>query len=316
MRVFDAGHIDAALTMPRLIEALERAFASEIEVPLRHHHSILRPEQEATLLLMPAWSKTGASRSYLGTKLVTVFPANGARHLPSIYGTYVLMDGETGAPLCCMDGARLTLWRTAAASALAARALAPANPRQLLMVGVGALAPFLIRAHCAVRSYADILLWNHRSERADELAQQLRAEGLSVTAVTDLEAAVRASDVISCATLSHEPLIQGAWLRDGQHVDAVGAYRPDMRETDDELIRRARIFCDTKAGAMKEGGDLAQPLASGLLAPERVEADLFDLARGRHAGRNGAQDITFFKSVGTAIEDLAAAIAVWDAATA
>ena len=137
-----------------------------------------------------------------------------------------------------------------------------------------------------------------------------------MTAVTDLEAAVRASDVISCATLSHEPLIQGAWLRAGQHVDAVGAYRPDMRETDDELVRRARIFCDTKAGAMKEGGDLAQPLASGVLAPERVEADLFDLARGRHVGRNGAQDITFFKSVGTAIEDLAAAIAVWDAVTA
>ena len=313
MRVFDAGQIDAALTMPRLIDALSDAFASDIEVPLRHHHTIRRPEQEATLLLMPAWTQSGASRSYLGTKLVSVFPANGARHLPSIYGTYVLMDGETGAPLCCMDGARLTLWRTAAASALAARSLAPEGAKTLLMVGAGALAPFLIRAHCAVRSYTEIAIWNHRLERAEQRAVQLRAEGLPVTAVADLEKAVRASDVISCATLSHEPLIRGAWVRAGQHIDAVGAYRPDMRETDDELVTRARIFCDTKSGAMKEGGDLAQPLASGVLVAERVEADLFDLARGRHSGRAGIEDITFFKSVGTAIEDLAAAIAVWTA---
>ena len=313
MRVFDAAQIDAALTMPLLIDALAEAFAADIEVPLRHHHTIARQDQQATLLLMPAWTKTGTARSYLGTKLVSVFPANGARHLPSIYGTYVLMDGDSGAPLCCMDGARLTVWRTAAASALAARFLAPAKPSQLLMVGAGALAPFLIKAHCAVRTYQSIALWNHRPERAAQLAAQLQAEGLPVHVATDLEHSVRKSDVISCATLSQEPLIKGAWLRPGQHVDAVGAYRPDMRETDDEVVKRARIFCDTKTGAMKEGGDLARPLASGVLTPERVEADLFDLVRGRHAGRGLQDEITFFKSVGTAIEDLAAAIAVWSA---
>ena len=313
MTLFDAARIDAALTMPLLIDALAEAFASDIEVPLRHHHTITRPDQQATLLLMPAWTKAGAPRSYLGTKLVSVFPANGARHLPSIYGAYVLMDGDSGKPLCCMDGARLTLWRTAAASALAARFLAPAKPAQLLMVGAGALAPFLIKAHCAVRPYQSIAIWNHRAERAAQLALQLKAEGYPVSAVTDLEQSVRASDVISCATLSKEPLIRGAWLRPGQHVDTVGAYRPDMRETDDDVVRRARVFCDTKAGAMKEGGDLAQPLASGVLEASRVEADLFDLVGGRHHGRSSDQDLTFFKSVGTAIEDLAAAIAVWSA---
>lgn len=313
MRVFDAAQIDAALTMPRLVDALAEAFIADIEVPLRHHHTITRTDQQATLLLMPAWTGADVSQSYLGTKLVSVFPANGARHLPSIYGAYLLMDGATGAPLCCMDGARLTVWRTAAASALAARFLAPATAKTLLMVGAGALAPFMIRAHSAVRSYERILIWNHRQERAEQLALQLQAEGLPVTVATDLEQSVRASDVVSCATLAHTPLIKGAWLKAGQHVDAVGAYRPDMRETDDALITRARIFCDTKTGAMKEGGDLAQPLASGVLSPERVEADLFDLLRGRHKGRDGAQDITFFKSVGTAIEDLAAAIAVWTA---
>ena len=312
MQVFDAAQIDAALTMPRLVDALAMAFASDIEVPLRHHHTIESPDQAATLLLMPAWTGAKAQKSYLGTKLVTVFPGNGARNLPSIYGAYLLMDGTTGAPLCCMDGARLTAWRTAAASALAARSLVPQNTARLLMVGAGALAPFMIRAHSAVRSYQHISLWNHRPERAEQLAAHLRQEGLPVQAVRDLEHAVRNNDVVSCATLSHEPLIKGDWLHEGQHIDTVGAYRPDMRETDDVLVKRARIFCDTKAGAMKEGGDLAQPLAAGVISAEHVEADLFDLVRGRHQGRGSPQDITFFKSVGTAIEDLAAAIAVWE----
>ena len=313
MQVFDAAHIDAVLSMPRLIDALAMAFASDIEVPLRHHHTIERTDHPATLLLMPAWTGSSAQKSYLGTKLVTVFPDNGARNLPSIYGTYVLMDGATGAPLCCMDGARLTAWRTAAASALAARSLASDNASRLVMVGAGALAPFLIRAHCAVRPYKNITLWNHRPERAELVAATLRQEGLPVQALSDLEQAVRSSDVVSCATLSHEPLIKGDWLHEGHHIDAVGAYRPDMRETDDALVQRARIFCDTKTGAMKEGGDLAQPLASGVIEAGKIEGDLFDLVRGRHKGRGSASDITFFKSVGTAIEDLAAAIAVWEA---
>ena len=313
MQVYDAAQIDVALTMPRLIDALAKAFASDIEVPLRHHHTIERPDHPATLLLMPAWTGDTAQNAYLGTKLVNVFPGNGARQLPSIYGVYVLMDGTTGAPLCCMDGARLTAWRTAAASALAARFLAPQNPSRLLMVGAGALAPFLIRAHCAVRSYSRISLWNHRSERAEKVAARLREEGLPVQAVASLEQAVRESDVVSCATLSHQPLIKGDWLHAGQHVDAVGAYRPDMRETDDALVLKARIFCDTRAGAMTEGGDLAQPLAARVIDAARIEGDLFDLARGRHRGRGSDSEITFFKSVGTAIEDLAAAIAVWEA---
>jgi ornithine cyclodeaminase/alanine dehydrogenase-like protein (mu-crystallin family) len=313
MQVFDADQIDAALTMPRLIDALALAFASDIKVPLRHHHTIARPDHDATLLLMPAWTGPSAPHSYLGTKLVNVFPGNGARHLPSIYGTYILMDGTTGAPLCCMDGARLTAWRTAAASALAARFLAPQKATRLLMVGAGALAPFLIRAHSAVRPYERITLWNHRFERAEQVAAALSAAGLPVQAVTDLESAVRDCDVVSCATLSHEPLIKGSWLHEGQHIDAVGAYRPDMRETDDALVKRARIFCDTKTGAMKEGGDLAQPLASGVIDAAEVEADLFDLVGGRHQGRQTENEITFFKSVGTAIEDLAAAITVWQA---
>jgi ornithine cyclodeaminase/alanine dehydrogenase-like protein (mu-crystallin family) len=313
MKVFDAAQIDAVLTMPLLIDALAEAFQSDIAVPLRHHHAIARRDHEATLLLMPAWTGSGLKQSYLGTKLVTVFPENGTYGLPSIYGAYILMDGATGAPLCCLDGARLTVWRTAAASALAARSLAPQNASHLLMVGAGALAPFLIQAHCAVRSYKTISIWNHRPERAKLVCEYLQKEGFAVSVVTDLEQAVRLSDVISCATLSHDPLIKGEWLHEGQHIDAVGAYRPDMRETDDRLVQRARIFCDTRAGAMKEGGDLSQPLAASMISESQIEADLFDLERSDYQVRRKPTDITFFKSVGTAIEDLAAAITVWKA---
>jgi ornithine cyclodeaminase len=184
------------------------------------------------------------------------------------------------------------------------------------MVGAGALAPFQIRAHLAVRPYQTILLWNHRFERAEALASELSSQGLPVRAVADLEAALRQADLVSCATLSVDPLIKGEWLQAGTHVDCVGAFRPSMRETDDEVIRRATLFCDTRAGALKEAGDLAQPIADGLITEADIAADLFDLAAKRHQGRHNAQEITLFKSVGTAIEDLAAAIAVWETVSA
>ena len=316
MQVISTTGVDAALSMQLLIDALAEAFCSDMVVPLRHHHTISRNDADATLLLMPAWTGAGAKKSYLGTKTVTVFPANSTRNLPSIFGSYLLLDGTSGVPLATMDGARLTVWRTAAASALAARSLVRQDAQNMLMVGAGALAPFLIRAHLAVRSYRQIKLWNHRFGRAAALAAELAAQGLPVSAVEDLEAAVRQADLVSCATLSVDPLIKGDWLQAGTHVDCVGAFRPSMRETDDAVVARATLFCDTRAGALKEAGDLAQPMASGLITEASIAADLFDLAAKRHRGRRNGEEITLFKSVGTAIEDLAAAIAVWEAVSA
>ncbi len=310
MKIIDAATIDRVLDPAALADALAAAFVSDIVVPVRHHHEIERPGAAATLLLMPAWTAPGAKPSFLGTKIVSVFPTNAARDLPSVYGTYMLMDGETGAPLAAMDGTRLTAWRTAAASALAARRLARKDAARMVMVGAGALAPFLIRAHLAARPIERVQLWNHRFERAHETARLLAAEGLPVEAVRDLEDAVRDADLVSCATLSREPLIRGAWLAPGTHVDCVGAFRPNMRETDDELVRRASLFCDTRAGALTEAGDLAAPIAAGVISASDVKADLYDLARGTHPGRTSNDEITFFKSVGTAIEDLAAAMLV------
>ena len=301
MKVISSEEIDTALDPKTLADELKAAFQSDIEVPVRHHHDIARPDADATLLLMPAWTGRNAKEAYVGTKIVTIYPANGMKSLPSVMGTYLLIKGDTGEPLASLDGARLTLWRTAAASALAARYLVKPSASRMVMIG----------AHCAESPISDVALWNYRPERAEHVARELKAQGLPVRAVDNLEAAIREADIVSSATLSNTPLIRGAWLKEGAHLDCVGAFKPSMRETDDVAITRASLFCDTRAGALKEGGDYAQPIAAGLIKASDIKADLFDFARGTHRGRASSQEITMFKSVGTAIEDLAAAMAVW-----
>jgi alanine dehydrogenase len=310
MRVVSAAEIDAALDFPSLIGALRDAFRAEIETPLRHGHAIARPDGEATLLLMPAWTKAKEG-AFLGTKTVTVFPGNLKKGLGSVAGTYLLMSGDTGEPLVTIDGHRLTLWRTAAASALAATYLARDDASHLVLIGAGALAPYLARAHASVRPITKVSIWNRSAPRADELATELSNEKFAVEVVRDAEAAVRAADIVSCATLSTEPLVQGAWLKPGAHLDLVGSFRPSMREADDEAVSRARVYVDTRRGALKEAGDLVQPMERGIFRESDVQGDLFDLCRGTAKGRGGTGEITLFKSVGTAIEDLAAAMLVW-----
>jgi ornithine cyclodeaminase len=308
MDVINAAGIDRALTFPSLIDALADAFRGDIVTPVRHHHEVERPGTHGTLLLMPAWTGPATPDGHVGVKIVTVFPENGARNLPSVLGTYLLMEGATGEPRAALDGSRLTVWRTAAASALAARYLARPEASRMAMVGAGSLAPFLIRAHASQRPIREVSLWNHRPERAESLAAELRAEGLPVTAVTDLEGAVRQADLVSCATLSTAPIVSGAWLKAGAHLDLVGAFNLKMREADDEALRRAQVWVDTEA-AMAEGGDVALALAGGAIARDHVRGDLFDLCR--NPPPREADAITLFKSVGTALEDLAAAMLVW-----
>jgi len=303
MRIISAAEVEAALDFDSLVERLRQAFRRDITVPLRHHHSIAGVDGEATLLLMPAWQ---AGR-HIGIKLATVFPTISARGLPAVMGAYLLLDGQTGSPLALIDGPALTARRTAAASALASTYLSRPDAARLLMVGTGALAPHLIGAHAAVRPIHDVLIWGRNEDKAATLAKRLDRPDFRVAATTDLEAAARAAHIISCATLSATPLIDGDWLQPGQHLDLVGGFRPDMRETDDTAIRRARVFVDTRPGATAEAGDIVQPIASGVLDPADIAADLFELTRAQRAGRRDDDEITLFKSVGTALEDLAAA---------
>ncbi|MGB1006823.1 MAG: ornithine cyclodeaminase family protein, partial [Thalassobaculaceae bacterium] len=240
--------------------------------------------------------------------IFTVFPDNAARGLSAVMASYVLLDGETGQPLAFIDGEMLTVRRTAAASALAADYLARDDARRLVMLGTGALAPHLIEAHASVRPIDHVSIWGRTPEKAAALADQFKDRFTTVAAVGDKSAAIAAADIVSCATLSADPLVHGADLSPGTHVDLVGAFRPDLRESDDQVIARGRLFVDTRAGAMAEAGDLLQAFAAGVAGPEDIQADLFDLCRGDASGRGDPAEITVFKSVGTALEDLAAAI--------
>lgn len=313
MRIVTADDLDRLLTFPALVETLRSAFRGGFTAPTRHHHHVGSHEGPGAIhLLMPAWSAGApAAGAYVGTKIVDVFPDNGRLGLPAVMGVYVLQSGETGAPLAVLDGTRLTHWRTAAVSALGADILARPEASRLLVVGAGALAPFLARAHASVRPPSHVAVWNHRPAGAERLAESLRASGLPAVAVTDLEAAVRAADTVACATLSTVPLVEGAWLRPGQHIDLVGAFTMAMREADDEALRRARVAVDTPA-SLSEGGDVAIAIRDGVLQPSDI-LDLGSLCRGEVRGRLGPHDITLFKPVGTAVADLATAILAWEA---
>jgi ornithine cyclodeaminase len=318
MLTISAAEVDRALTFSGLVETLRTAFHDGAVQPVRHHHTVERPDGAAsTLLLMPAWTDlnaAGTSRDgHIGVKIVTVSPDNNAIAKPAVMGLYLLLDGKTGEPQALIDGQRLTQWRTACASALAASYLAREDSSRLLVVGAGALSPFLAKAHSAVRPITSIRIWNRTLANAEKVAADLRAEGLPAEAATDLEAELAEADIVSSATISNEPLVSGARVKPGAHIDLVGGFTPTMREADDAAITRARVYVDTRAGATKEAGDIVQPLASGALSHEAIIADLHELARGQKRGRESAEEVTLFKSVGAALEDLAAGIAVYKA---
>ena len=305
----NADETKAALSMPALIDAVERMFCRPCVMPLRHHHEMEVPGEPAgTMLLMPAW----VPGDYIGVKILNLIPDNHKRSLPTIHGQYLLSSGRTGDMLALIEGGELTARRTAATSALAARFLARADTEEMLMVGTGRLSLNLIEAHAVTRPLSRFRIWGRDTQKAEAIAREARDLGFPAEAVTELAEAASSADIISCATLSTEPLIRGEWLKPGAHLDLVGAFKPSMRESDDDAVRRASVFVDTRPGAMAEGGDIAIPLSTGVLLPQDIQADLLDLAAGRHAGRQSDDEITLFKSVGAALEDLAGAILAYE----
>jgi ornithine cyclodeaminase/alanine dehydrogenase-like protein (mu-crystallin family) len=297
--------VHAALEWRALVDALRDAFRVGVNAPVRSSYPVT--DGGDRLLIMPAWSGDG-----LGVKIVTVFPDNRARGLASVAALYLLMDRATGHPLALIDGEALTLRRTAAASALAAGYLARPDAKRLLVVGTGALAPYMAAAHCALRPIDRVLVWGRSAEHARTTAARLIVDGLPAEVCAELAAGLAVADIVTCATTAREPIVRGANVAPGTHVDLVGAFTPEMRESDDELVKRAEVFVDTFAGALKEAGDLVQPINGGAIAREQVRAELADLVTGRHPGRGSAAAVTLFKSVGTALEDLCAARLVYE----
>lgn len=306
MRVFDNAATHAALPFDRLIPALEALFAQGCEVPARHVHEVPVPGGAPfTSLIMPAW----IPGRYYGIKTINIAPGNAARGLPGLHASYLLCDGTTGAPVAVIDGDAITHRRTAGASALAARWLAREDAKRLLVVGAGQIARLLPHAYRAVRAIEQVDVWARDPAKAQALAATLRQEGVPASAVTDLPAACVQADIVSCATLATEPVVRGEWLRPGTHLDLIGSFTPAMREADDDCFAGASLWVDTEE-ALKKSGELLGPMGRGVFQPADVRGTLAQLARGTAAGRSDALQRTVFKSVGNALEDLAAAMLV------
>lgn len=304
MRMIDAATLHQLADYPGLVAALREMNRSGVDQIERYYLSQKRPEGGTNdWLLLPAWWH---DRVY-GVKLISVFPGNEARGIDSIQGSYVLFDGKTGLPIAYLDGAALTLRKTAANSALAADLLARKDATTLTMVGAGALAPYLAAAHAAVRPITRILWWNRNRSRLASVMAQAHLPGIEVVAVDDLFQAVAEADIVSCATRTTEPVVRGDWLKPGAHLDLVGGYLPEMREADDRALQRAtRPYVDARFTTVEVAGDICQPIAAGLVSARDV-VDLGQVIRGEQPGRQSSSEITWFKSGGGGHEDLAVA---------
>lgn len=303
MKFISAEHIENTLDYPSLIEALKNGFSSASNVPLRAHHDYeVENKLDSTLLMMPAWNT-----SSLGVKLVTVSPENGSLGLPSINGLYVLFNKETGEPKAFLDAKTLTNKRTAATSALASSYLSRKDSKSLLMIGTGSLAPELIKAHATVRGIKEVFIWGRNSDKAEIVKSKIASDFDLVTVVKELNKSVfEKSDIVSCATLSSSPLFDGNLSTKGQHFDLVGSYKKDFIEIDNQLISRSKIFVDT-INALHESGDLKIPLEEGVIHQKDIKKDLFEMSLENRFQRESDDEITVFKSVGYALEDLVAA---------
>ena len=298
----DSNFIESHTDYKKLIDKIKKGFASSsIEVPQRHHHHYKNPpeKEDSTLLIMPAWNPG----KDLGVKLVTVSPENGKYNLPAIQGTYILFNAQKGMPKAILEAKSLTAKRTAATSALAASFLSREDASSLLMIGTGALSTQLILAHCAIRPIKKVHVWGRNKLKADAICEQLKNERFEIQSVTDFNEIIGKVDIISVATLSKTPLIKGRLLQKGQHIDLVGAFKKDMRESDDDVVKRSQVYVDTYAG-MKESGDIFIPLQNGILSENEIKADLFEMCSNQKKGRTSPKSITLFKSVGHALEDL------------
>lgn len=308
MKIFDTATTRDLLPFDRLIDALRDMFIKGCVVPQRHTHLIGPPDAPlGTVLIMPAWRED----QYLGIKTVNVFPSNTNRQLPGLFSTYILYDATTGAPLAQIDGDEITSRRTAAASALAASYLAPANSSRLLLIGAGRVGRLIPLAYRTVLPIEEVWVWDQMHKQMERAIDDLRSQGIRAKAVTCLPDAVARADVVCCATLATTPVVAGAWLNPLSHLDLIGSFTPQMREADDACFLDAHLFVDTEE-ALQKSGDLLGPMSRGVLSAADVRGTLGGLCQATVTGRTASDKRTIFKSVGTALEDLAAAMLVFE----
>jgi len=305
MRVIEAAEVERVLNFPDLIEALRSAFGSPAGMPRR---MVFRLDEASgtndAFAVLPAWND-----EVIGVKAFTYMPGNAEKGRDILHSKILLFDRETGRPLDLVDGTSVTYWRTAGIAALGADYLARGDARRLLVCGTGNLAPYMALAHASVRPITEIGIWGRNAERAAATVARIEAKRGDVRCrvATDLEQAVREADVISCATAAHDPIIFGDWVGAGTHTDFFGNHERHGRECDSDLVVKARVFVDSRANVMNEAGEILIPIEEGRIGADHVVGELADLCSGSIGGRGSADEVTLFKSVGTALSDLATA---------
>lgn len=310
MKIFTADQVHQALSYPAFIDTLDSTFGGDFTMPPRQLMP-LAPEGTGhdVFAMLPAWND-----EVIALKAFTYFPENHAPDL-TVYAQILLFARRNGAPLALVDGTSVTYRRTAGVSALASRFLSRTDSEELLLINTGRLAPFLIDAHASIRPLKRIRIWGRDADKANRLARQLsqnRPE-LKITAIADIESGCTSADIIVCATNSPAPLVRGAWVRPGTHTDFLGNHNPEHRECDSELIAKAKVWLDSKTNCFREAGEILIPIAEGTITPDHILSDLAMLCRGEAPARTSDHEITLFKSVGSALGDLAGARAVWEA---
>ncbi len=286
-----------------LIEALAKGLREPIESPPRSHFN---PNHDASaVLIMPAWKP----HQVMGTKIVSIWPENNSRGQSAVSAIYVVTSCKDGTPLAVIDGTELTLRRTAAAAALAARSLARPNSRRLAVLGTGALSAHMAMAHHSVFTLSEVTVWGRQLEKAQRVVASLAQVGIAAQATTDLQLALANADIVAAATTASTPFIPSAWVKAGTHLGLIGAFTANMAEAELQLLPRARLFADNRAAVLEKGGEVVQALRAGLISAQDVLAELSELVASPALidGRRAESDITVFKSVGFAALDLIAA---------
>lgn len=302
--ILSRKNLKELLTMAEVIEVVEKGFyeykTGVCSVPVRMPVKI--EKEQGVFLFMPAYVET---ENCFGTKVVSIFAGNPMRGLSTIQAAYMLNDPTTGEFLALMDGILLTAMRTGAASAVATKYLARSDAAVLGIIGAGAQAPCQAEAVCTVRSIQRILVYDRAKDCAERFARSTSGNlGVPIDVMRSPREVVVESDILVTVTTSDDPVFDGHDLKPGTHINAVGAYTPEMRELDDTTVKKARIVVDTYEGCMAEAGDLLIPLKEGQLSRERISADLGEIVQGKKPGRTKADEITIFESVGFAVEDL------------
>lgn len=310
MKIIDANTVHQTLNFKTLIPAIRETFAGPAGMPQRRVFPLNENKTHSdAFAVLPAWSARA-----IGVKVFTYFPDNGAKGYETLYSKILLFSRVTGEPMALIDGTSITYWRTAAVSALAADCLARKNAETLLICGTGRLAPYMALAHASVRPIRQVSIWGRNPEKAREIVQTIShcRPDINISVTTDIEKTARTADIISCATGAEQPLIYGDWIKPGTHTDFVGNHASSRRECDSTLICKSSLFVDSRLNVLAEAGEVLIPITEGLITQQHIQAELTELCRGEHPGRKNEHEITVFKSVGTALSDLAAALLVVD----